>query len=87
MKAIQSSEQTKAIRQFMAARRRLITTVRRSYPNFIEGTTTANYIREFRRLNSNKPDFQLLNIPLQNYETAAPVYAGADSILFEEVTE
>ena len=79
-------DQLKAIKHFMAARRRLITTVRRAYPSFIEGTTTANYIREFRRLNSNKPDFQLLNIPLQNYETPAPMYEGLDSVLFEEVT-
>ncbi len=83
---IQSSEQTKAIRQFMAARRRMLTTIRRSYPNFTQGMTTANYIREFRRLNNGRTDFQLLDIALQNYETPAPVYAGSDPILFEEVT-
>ena len=81
-----NTDQLKAIKHFMAARRRLITTVRRAYPSFTEGTTTANYIREFRRLNSNKPDFQILDIPLQNYETPAPMYEGLDSVLFEEVT-
>jgi hypothetical protein len=81
-----TTDQLKAIKHFMAARRRLITTVRRAYPSFIEGMTTANYIREFRRLNNGKPDFQLLDISLQNYETSAPVYAGLDFVLFEEVT-
>lgn len=44
-------EQTKAIKQFMANRKRQLNTVRRSYPKFVEGMSTARYIVLFYEQN------------------------------------
>ena len=81
----QNSEQIKSIRAFMAARKRTITTVNRSYPKFKAGMTTAAYIRAFRFLNEHRFDFQALDIPLENYQNPAPMYVGRDEIIVEDI--
>lgn len=81
----QSSQQTKSIRAFMAARKRTLTTVNRSYPKFQAGMTTAAYIRAFHAINASRPDFQALAIPLDNYQSPAPIYVGRDDIIVEDI--
>jgi hypothetical protein len=47
------STQFQAIRKFMAARKRELTTVKRSYPKNGESMTTAQYVAAFMRDNNH----------------------------------
>lgn len=48
---MKTSQQT-AINKYMQARKRELTTVKRSYPKYKEGMTTGEYINQFSSVNS-----------------------------------
>lgn len=59
------STQCPAIRKFMAARRRELTTVKRAYPKGGEAMTTAQYVAAFMKAN-NHNGLQLLPLDFVN---------------------
>lgn len=54
-----TNPQSQAIKKFMAARKRELTTIKRAYPKEGEAMTTAQYVAAFMKLN-NHNGLQLL---------------------------
>lgn len=79
----QTSEQTRQIRNMMAARKRALglSSHKVTYPQWVPGMTTREYVERFNLANANG----LVN-PLRVPDTPAP-FLTSDVVLVEEVTE
>lgn len=79
--------QQKQIDKFMSQRKRELNIVKRAFPKFKEGMTTAAYVREFQRLNMSGYDYpeSLLRFECENYFEPAPVLSGPEVIIEEQL--